>query len=798
MHEEITLIAEEKEVKAPRNVLIKHSLYFCAALESGMSEATSGQFTFPNLSAEQVALVANCARTNFADWPSTQLIASNTECGVESELNEVLILSDAADYLQIAVLSNQCFDRLSDILHRLFEPDSIQEHLRHDCGIYSSWFRWWKRLGESYECPYAQLLLKYALRHPYLLLQPDGTDTPPSPTTIELTVSLLSSDLLCVSDETIVLNLVMAWITNLRSKQLSSLSQFQALLDCVRLGLLPKNAQHQLLEFWSQNLPYLKWKDKLTCGEFSILIERYPEAGPFSGLRNGLKLNDGLPHYPRASTPCLVSLIPSLCNSAIEFWLFNLSNGHYHRIVIPDQYLRQISNDTYGSGDLDRRIFLCHPSTDIESNSHLITVLCYDPFGSVLSGFVWCMATGQAQWLPRLSLASLEPGRSECGVSASLSVKRIGLATFSSGLYTYCTSSAQSDIWLHAYRFDFITWRWESFIPVALFPTSSTGIALFTPVEQLCSVPTDGWLYANIEVADRLDTRDSHIRRQNLHQTSQVRSHFFRFRPVPKASTLLVEPLPSPPFLIRIYKILPLTATDSARSTSRNYLFAFGTCSRDQSAVQYCFDVVAQRWIGWSTYRSQTAEDDSHTQSPSVGTRSLLQTNLSEELLGFRGLVHATRILDLWNPRKSVLSLHDQTPISNQSSVSRLGPTLVLAGRSDHHIHENKESSSGIWFHYPQANPFDPRLPLDIFQPWKPFFPLPNAIAQILYRSPCPTAVLFANWDKLVHFKEIFHFIESHSEPNISSVFQASRPTPSSSGFSCFNRSSNSSPGDSD
>ncbi|CAH8472051.1 unnamed protein product [Heterobilharzia americana] len=352
--------------------------------------------------------------------------------------------------------------------------------------------------------------------------------------------------------------------------------------------------------------------------------------------------------------------------------------------------------------------------------------------------------------------------------------RRIGLTTLSSGLYIYYVSSIQEVAWLCAFRFDLNTWNWYGMEPYCL-SKSQNGIMLFTPIEQLNSVPPDGWLYANIETVS--SSNNSRQPRHGLHQTSSLRSQFFRFRPRPDKDMLVVENLPNPPFLIRMYRLLAISCSSSSNSDDKTYLFPMGTCSRDLEATHYCFDTLSCRWLRWSPVHRSNNDELDPVRQYSVENNELT-FNLCPKVLGFRGLVCATHLLKESDATKSLpkssfsvscyksleLPSHSHSSYVNEESPSnidekKLTTILVLAGRPD----QNKHVSCGIWFHHPQH--YDNiNETVKLFDSEKPNYFLPTAVAQTLGQYFSPAAVVLANWTHIIQSVNPMNFLSNPSK----------------------------------
>lgn len=569
--------------QVPRKLLSDHSLYFSAALSSGMSESASGRFVFPNLTARQLSLVVQCAHSKFTLWPfedfpanfhqsyrshdlaTASSFASTTEsgffCAVQSELDSLLAVIEAGDYLQIITLLRTCLSRLSGLLASLFLPTSVANHIRHGCHIFPLCLEGWVRVNQIENKSFTKLFQQYASQNPKLVLKPYSIQPELRPSVLELVINTLGSNLLCVSDESVVLDLVLSWLALLKDVSFDQLDTVNALFNCVRPGLLSFEARSQLFTCWSAEYPSVRWRNQLDCETFSSLMRQLPCQGPFSGLRCVLDQPEPRQFFEsRASSPVLVTVTPGFGKNTVEIRLFNLLTGDLRSLDIPSCHLVKLTNESVADGDFDGRIYLCHPSMDISSHKSLIVVLYHNPYTCTVNGFIWCLATCQAEWLPPLILPAVENRSVGVNMSGCFRSRRIGVGTLPTGLHVYCAAPANSKIWLHLYRFDTTLWQWHLRASESLFSSPSTGIALFTPVDPLGLIAPDGWLYANVEFADRSDPREARIRRHNLHQTSHVRSHFFRFR-FSNTAGLIIEPLPSPPFLIRIYRVLALYDT---------------------------------------------------------------------------------------------------------------------------------------------------------------------------------------------------------------------------------------------
>uniref|UniRef100_A0A183AX06 BACK domain-containing protein n=1 Tax=Echinostoma caproni TaxID=27848 RepID=A0A183AX06_9TREM len=685
----------------------------------------------------------------------------------EAELDALLAVIEAADYLQISLLIRTCLTRLSSLLGRLFLPIFTTDHVRHDCHVFSLCLEGWVRVSQIQDTSFAKLFQQYAAKHPDLILKPYIASPEIQSAVLELTIGILRSNLLCVPDESVVLDLILNWLSLLKQLGLDEPSNVEALFNCVRPGLLSFEARSRLYDCWSVKYPSVRWQRELDCEAFNTLMRQIPYQGPFAGLRCIQdQSNQSLFFESRASSPVLITLAPGYFGkNTLEIRLFNLITGELRSLDIPPCHLSKLTSESVVDGDFDGRIYLCHPSINVARHKSLIVVLYHNPYTCTVNGFMWCLATCQAEWLPPLVLPALENRSIGLTMSGCFRSRRIGVATLPTGLHVYCAGPANAKIWLYLYRFDATLWQWHLRASKPLFASPSSGIALFTSVDPLGLITPDGWLYANVEFADRSDPREARIRRHNLHQTSHVRSHFFRFR-CDTTAGLVVEPLPSPPFLIRIYRVLALTDAKDNTTSGQTYLFAFGTCSRDQTATQFCFNTETQQWIEW-TAASTSADNKNDGFLSDAHGRSLrpkLQVNLCPEILGFRGLVSTTHLVDDLRGFHSDLTHHPDSSEFSPSRVDESGaksqsnanPTLVLVGRPDHHMCESKSGVCGIWFHRPQIGPLQSNTIQ--FDPRKPMFPLPNNLAQIFYQLPSPAAVPVANWENLFRSPDILNF----------------------------------------
>ncbi|TGZ71833.1 hypothetical protein CRM22_002430 [Opisthorchis felineus] len=825
--ENITLVAENSSFTVSRHVLSKYSHYFSAALNSGMSESTSGRFVFPELTAAQLTLFVRSASSGFSVWPGTRTnrqlshdLSNISPCLIRCELIEILELTTAADYLQTPALTKLCLSRLLDLLTHLFASDSIRLHEQHGCDILRDFLVLWAKYTKEHTNSVSTVLFTFAARNPPRVLDP-FLPAVCSPCTqdavLGLATSLMSSDDLCVVDETQVLQFVLDWIYYLRTHDKASTSVVQRFFDCIRLGLVTHEGLLRLLQFWYEFYPQVKWHDKLSYEEFSALVETNVVSGPFSGILNKASVTPfrSALFRPRAPVPCVISLIQSLKDNSIELWLFDLITGNHYARELPEMVVNQLSNNSVKCGDLFNRIYLCHPCLQKDAPDSSILVLCYDPVNAgCLNGFIWCLATGQAQWIPMLMLHSTGEQRNmsrASGSSIMFRSRRVGVVTLEDGVYVYYASSTQSDVFLHVARLDSSNWTWQEFPPVSLVSDVGNAVVLFTPVEQLSTISSDGWMYCSVEVTSRSGSRIQPVWRHNLHQTSLICSRFFRFRPIygckPSDRHLELDLLPGAPFLIRIYHVLPLSALckEGNDTETRAYLFAFGTCSRDERATQFCLDVTARQWIEWSTCEHELGSSDSFPQ-PSHTVRAQVQTNLCPKLLGFRGLVCATTLPDLCDvgERNSSPGSPSNTDLVCRSTLSDISshcnPSMVLIGRPDYRFGEVGQSCSGIWFHRPQLSVGPPEQPLVSLDSSKPAFPLPTSVSHALSHSTSPAAVVHTNWNNLLHSPDMFRFLNSHPSEHKQSTkrLRSSPDIDQSIRLPCFNHPWNWSACDSD
>ncbi|CAH8447964.1 unnamed protein product [Schistosoma turkestanicum] len=564
----ITLIAENQSFQVPRDVLTKSSLYFSAAFESGMTESKTSQFSFPNFTAHQLAMVVQFLRpelTTRSDALNNHTNILNNSCPEILKILEALDLADAADYFQMPKLIQTCVQRISHIMNELFQPKSIQLHESHNCDIFSIILKEFAKVFHRENCCVNKLFSEYTLRYPHFILRPCLSDPNLQHLLINLVISYLSKSVLCIPDEDIVLNIVLSWLRILKPTQFYTENTVQCFLQCVRPGLLSLDGQVKLLDYWRKQHPELRWFGKLTCEDMEVFFKTIPNGGIFykSPLASQLQV---LLLKPRAESLCLLGLAPSRSSNSLEFWLFNLHNGAYHNYPILDNCLRELGLDSSGVGDIDHRIYFCPVTYGPSSYQSNLFVMCFDPNNARLSGFAWCLASCRAKLIPRLLLSPTNNRNSSVNPFCSRS-RRIGLTTLSNGLYMYYLSSIQEVTWLCAFRFDLSSWNWYGMEPYCL-SRSQNGIVLFTPIEQLNPIPPDDWVYANIETVS--SSNNSRHPRHGLHQTSSLRSQFFRFRPRSDKNALIVENLPNPPFLIRMYRLLAISC--SVESNFSDYL----------------------------------------------------------------------------------------------------------------------------------------------------------------------------------------------------------------------------------
>ncbi|CAH8452102.1 unnamed protein product [Schistosoma intercalatum] len=774
----ITLIAENQSFLVPRDVLTKSSLYFYAAFESGMTESKTSQFSFPNFTAHQLAMVVQFLRPELTiqdDALNNHSSGLNNSCPETLKILEALDLADAADYFQMPKLIQTCMQRISHIMNELFQPKSIQLHESHSCDIFSIILKEFAKVSHCENGCVNKLFSEYTIKYPHFILRPCLSDSNLQHLLINLAISYLSKSVICIPDEDIILNIVLSWLQILKPTEFYTENTVQCFLQCVRPGLLSLDGQERLLDYWRNQHSELKWFGKLTCADMEVFFKSIPNGGIFckSPLASQLQL---LLVKPRAESLCLLGLAPSRSSNSLEFWLFNLHNGAYHNYPIPDNCLRELDLDSSGVGDIDHRIYFCPVTYGSGSYQSNLFVMCFDPNNATLNGFAWCLASCRAKLIPRLLLS---PTNNRNGTINSFCFRsrRIGVATLSSGLYMYYLSCIQEVAWLCAFRFDLSTWNWYGMEPYCL-SRNQNGMMLFTPIEQLNSIPPDDWVYANIETVSSNNSRHP---RHGLHQTSALRSQFFRFRPRPDGNALFVENLPNPPFLIRMYRLLAISCSLQGNFSDKTYLFPMGTCSRDLEATHYCFDTFSCQWLRWKPVQTSDIDElNPIRQHPSEDIE--LTFNLCPKILGFRGLVCATHILNRLDENKLLLSREtyvqnpdgvksNDHPLSsfvngssyngslNSTNENRLTTLLVLAGRPD----QTKHVISGIWFHHPQAcNSSDETIGL--FNSQKPNYFLPTAIAQTLGQYLSPTAVVLANWTHIVQSVNPIAFLTNYSK----------------------------------
>ncbi|KAH8853163.1 BTB:POZ domain containing isoform 1 [Schistosoma japonicum] len=774
----ITLIAENQSFQVPRDVLAKSSLYFHAAFESGMAESKTSQFSFPNFTAHQLAMVVQFLRPEMTaqnDALNIRTSGFNNSCPETLKILEVLDLVDAADYFQMPELIQACVQRTSHFMDELFQPKSIRLHESHNCDIFSTILKEFVKVSQCENSRVSKLFSEYTIKYPHFILRPCLSDSNLQRPLINLVISYLSRSIICIPDEDIILNIVLSWLQLLESTQFYTDDIIQCFLQCIRPGLLSLHGQEKLLGYWRSQHSEFKWFGKLTYYDMQVFFKSIPHGGIFfrCPLASQFQL---LLLKPRAESLCLLGLAPSHSSNSLEFWFFNLHNGSYHNYPIPHNCLRELDLDSSGVGDIDHRIYFCPVTYGPGSYHNSLFVICFDPNNATLNGFAWCLASCRAKPIPRLFLS---PPSNKNGTVNSFCFRsrRIGLTTLSTGLYMYYVSTIQEVAWLCAFRFDLSTWNWYQMQPYCL-SKSQNGIMLFTPIEQLNSIPPDDWVYANVETVS--SSNNSRHPRHGLHQTSALRSQFFRFRPQPDNYSFVVENLPNPPFLIRMYRLLAISCSVQTTNYDNTYLFPMGTCSRDIEATHYCFDTFSSQWLRWRPVQmSDIDESNPIRQYPSEDIELIF--NLCPKILGFRGLVCATHLLHELGGNESSSkaatvensdavdscshlhssAMDDQSHNKslNFANKNKLATFLVLAGRPD----QNKHVTCGIWFHNPQpCNNSNEAVPL--FDSQKPHYFLPAAVAQTLGQYLSPTAVVLANWTHIIQSSNPITFFDDSSE----------------------------------
>ncbi|VDQ13272.1 unnamed protein product [Trichobilharzia regenti] len=475
-------------------------MYFHAAFESGMAESKTKQFSFPNFTAHQLAMVVHFSRYEYTIWGDALDMQNDnsdycSNCPEKFKILEALDLTDAADYFQMPKLIQMCVQRLSYIMDNLFQPKSIHLHESHGCDIFSTILKELVKVSHCGNACVNKLFSGYTCKYPHFLLRPCLSESNLQLDLINLVVNYLSKNIICIPDEDVVLDIVLGWLQTLKSTEFYNENIVHSFLHCIRPGLL--------------SLSLLK---------------------------------------PRAESLCLLGLAPNSSNN-LEFWIFNLHNGTYHNCPLPAHCLRESDLDSYGFGDIDRRIYFCPLTYGPSFYQNSLFVVCFDPDSGALNGFAWCLATCRAKSIPRLFLYPSNNRNNSLSFFSFLS-RCIGLTTLSSGLYMYYVLSLQEVAWLYAFRFDLSTWEWYEMEPYCL-SESQNGISLFTPIEQLSPVAPDGWLYANIETVS------------SSNNSRHLRSQLFRFRPQPDKKLLIGEYLPNPPFPIRMYRLFAITCSSN-------------------------------------------------------------------------------------------------------------------------------------------------------------------------------------------------------------------------------------------
>ncbi|CAH8575020.1 unnamed protein product [Dicrocoelium dendriticum] len=566
----IVLSAENCSFTVPRSILAEHSVYFAAALESEMLEFATGHFVFPDFTASQLSLFVQCAQSGFTHWPENEcessMVSDRVQCDVFlSNLSEVLELDCVADYLQISSLTDMCAARLSKLLAHVFDSYATSCE-KHQSPVFEKFLYLWATFEKRLTRKLNDILFRFTARNPVSVLTsfPSPPDASLGSTVIELVVSVLTSDTLCVSDEDQVLEIALNWIRLLtpsgdRSSELVIVRSF---LNCVRLGLLSPSGRSDMAQFWSIFYPEFKWQDQLTYDEF------------VSVLRSDVCKVNHAPGAaiqpcccPRASTPCLLTILPNCNGAGLELWAFNLLTGEHRVFSLTEHLLCYLSHDFPPAYNDDIHIYLCHSSVAVPDSS--VVFLIYHPYqhGGSLIGFVWCLSTGKVQWIPRLPIHPDD--RTTPGVPHSArtsSSRRFDLVTLRTGLLVYFLAPVHSWVLIFAFTFDFASWTWHTLPPTTVIWYPVGASVRSTPIKQLSSITHDGWVYAHVEVDEQSIARALPISRHNLHQLSLHRSVLCRFRPLAyteqETCRFELEILPPAPFLVRIYRLLVLNAAD--------------------------------------------------------------------------------------------------------------------------------------------------------------------------------------------------------------------------------------------
>lgn len=206
----------------------------------------------------------------------------------------------------------------------------------------------------------------------------------------------------------------------------------------------------------------------------------------------------------------------------------------------------------------------------------------------------------------------------------------------------------------------------------------------------------------------------------------------------------------------------PTPISHNFRPIGEQFLFAFGTCSRDQAASRYCLNLSTLQWVEWAG----VDDNGQPTAEP------YLHANLSTALLGFRGLVCAVNSGHL--PPHSVDGTEQKDGQPSASSgipvdeaPTSANPELLLLGRPDFHMRVFTGFSHGIWMHHPrltrhhhQQPPAQKNTAMSAmsFHPDKPMFSVPPKVVNRFIQHPSPVAMRMVNWDQLCHAGKIFRF----------------------------------------
>lgn len=674
--ESVELYTDTYSVDIPRSALISSSIFFQAAFESGMSETHSGRFFLPEFSDRQLQHLANFTSNLhlFASDPSsppsppvmsgptsaleTVLVPSVTsECEKEEKLCRIIEAALVADYLQMPCFRKELVSWLQELLSSACNKLSACFSQNHRCSFFTDALT---ILSDRRLHDLKRVLAEYLYRFPQFFLSPryaalDITQSSLS----KLVVRWLSSDKLYFKSEDELVDIVSDWIQmSCQSKRrcLSNERRCELLLTLtspLRLGLLSWYGLQAFISLLNENLALVAEDFSLNC---LLLVSQALMARDLCSSIQSALCASLLPTDLRNSLGCQAfrqrANVPVLTFIAkqdfpmptISAYFIDLVQGRSLCSRIPSSVESAFLSEPSESNP----IHLC--TAELQDCQNLVFMLMHQINVACVRGYVWNLATLEAEWLPPLSLKhSMFDWAADSHHMSFSAPHSVGVVYSADGLVVYCSFSILGDAVLCLYQFDPGSWTWKPLSPQRLeVNVGCTSGNFFTPMPQ-ATRQGDSWLYGTMELP--------------------LGSVFIRARPSRTTSRLIeVERLPSPDFVLRAHRLVGVDASVDHNGPSsthtESYIFPFNACSRDGEAMRMCYSQSLGSWQRWDPLDDSTSVSSAPILSASP---QLLRFGLSRRLVGFRGVV-CTSSLSLQNSAAGEKKAEDSTEATDSDS----------------------------------------------------------------------------------------------------------------------------------